>query len=144
MFGQTMMHLTSIIFIFVAGYLINGVSLPALTWVYCGLWILIASLPFLALGTLVGCMKRVDTASGISNAIYLVMALLGGMWMPLEILPNIMQNIGKWLPSYNFGNGAWKLVQGNPPEWSNILILAGYFILFMLISIYTRRKQEAI
>ena len=52
MFGQTIMHLTSIIFIFAAGYLINGVSLPALTWVYCGLWILIASLPFLALGTL--------------------------------------------------------------------------------------------
>ncbi|AZS13178.1 ABC transporter permease [Paenibacillus lutimineralis] len=144
MFGQTIMHLTSIIFIFVAGYLINGVSLPALTWIYCGLWLLIASSPFLALGTLVGCMKRVDTASGVSNALYLVMALLGGMWMPLEILPNIMQNIGKWMPSYNFGNGAWELVQGNPPEWSNILILAGYFILFMLISIYTRRKQEAI
>ncbi|GGG09682.1 ABC transporter permease [Paenibacillus aceti] len=144
MFGQMIMHLSSIICIFLAGYLISGVTMPVHLWIYCGLWILIASLPFLAVGTLVGCMKRVDTASGVSNALYLVMAILGGMWMPIDILPKLMQAIGKWLPSYRFGNGAWELVQGNPPKWEDILVLAGYFIVFMLISLYTRRRQEAI
>lgn len=144
MFSQTVMHLLSIIFIFVAGVLINNVSLPISIWIYSALWILIGSLPFLAIGTLVGTMKRVDTASGVSNAIYMALAVIGGMWMPMEVLPKLMQNIGKWLPSYNFGNGAWEIIRGNAPHWSNVVILLGYLILFMLLSTYIRKKQEVV
>ncbi|AIQ21720.1 ABC transporter permease [Paenibacillus sp. FSL E2-8871] len=144
MFGQTMMHLFSVICIFAAGYLINGVSLSAGQWVLSGLWILIGSLPFLAIGTLVGAMKRVDTASGVSNVIYMALAVAGGMWMPIEILPRLMQKIGHWLPSYNYGNGAWEIVRGSAPHWSNVLILLGYLVVFMLLSVYIRKKQEAV
>ncbi|MBY3623258.1 MULTISPECIES: ABC transporter permease [Paenibacillus] len=144
MFGQTMMHLFSVICIFIAGYLINGVSLSAGQWVLSGLWILIGSLPFLAIGTLVGAMKRVDTASGVSNVIYMALAVAGGMWMPIEILPRLMQKIGHWLPSYNYGNGAWEIVRGSAPHWSNVLILLGYLVVFMLLSVYIRKKQEAV
>ncbi|MNI31809.1 ABC-2 family transporter protein [compost metagenome] len=144
MFGQMMMHFMTIVFIFIAGYLINGVSLPPLIWIYSGLWILIGSLPFLALGTMIGSMKRVDTASGVSNVLYLVLAVMGGMWMPLESMPQIMQNIGIWLPSYNFSNGAWELIRGHAPEMRNILILLVYLILFMILSTYIRKKQEAV
>ncbi len=144
MFGQTVMHLLSIIFIFAAGVLINHVSLPISAWIYSALWILVGSLPFLAIGTLVGTMKRVDTASGVSNAIYLSLAVTGGMWMPMEVLPKLMQNIGKWLPSYNFGNGAWQIIRGQAPTWSNVAILLGYLILFMILSTYIRKKQEVV
>lgn len=101
-------------------------------------------LPFLAIGTLIGLMKKVETAAGISNVIYMVLAIAGGLWMPLEIMPKIMQSIGKWLPSYNFGNGAWEIIGGNMPDWRNILILIAYLALFMLLSKYIRRKQEAV
>ncbi|MEH7345500.1 ABC transporter permease [Bacillus sp. JJ1532] len=143
MIGQTIIHIFSISIIFIAGAIINGVSLSINEWVISGLWILAGSFPFLALGTLVGTMKRVDTASGISNIIYMVLAISGGMWMPIEIMPDFVQKLAKWLPSYNFGNGAWEIVRGNSPDWSNMLILAGYLIVFMLLSGYIRRKQEA-
>lgn len=144
MFGQTVMHLISIGFIFGACVLINGVSLPPLTWVYSALWILAGSVPFLAIGTMIGNMKRVDTASGVSNAIYLIMALLGGMWMPIETFPSVMQQIGKWLPSYNYGNGAWDIVNGQTPDLRHFLILLGYLLLFMVLSTYIRKKQEVV
>ena len=143
MIGQTVIHLFSIAIIFIAGALINGVSLTAIEWLMSGLWILLGSLPFLALGTLVGTMKRVDTASGVSNVIYMILAISGGMWMPMEIMPAFIQKIGVWLPSYNFGNGAWEIIRGNSPEWINIILLIGYLFLFMLLSSYIRRKQEA-
>lgn len=144
MFGQIMMHLFSVVFIFIAGYLINGVTLPWYLWISSGLWIIAASLPFLALGTLVGLMKRVDTASGVSNVVYLLLAVAGGMWMPFEVLPKVMQAIGKWLPSYQFGSGAWSIVQGDAPSWQSVLILLGYLFLFMILSTYIRKKQEAV
>ncbi|MEH7109409.1 MULTISPECIES: ABC transporter permease [Bacillaceae] len=144
MVGQSVIHVLSITIIFIAGALINHVSLTASEWVLSGLWILLGSLPFLGLGTLIGMMKKVETAAGVSNVLYMVLAVSGGMWMPLEIMPKIMQNIGKWLPSYNFGNGAWEIVRGSMPQWKNVLILISYLVLFMLLSKYIRRKQEAV
>lgn len=144
MIAQCLIHVLSIIVIFLAGALINGVSLTPAEWILSGVWILFGSLPFLALGTLVGLMKKVETAAGISNLIYMVLAVAGGMWMPLEIMPKMMQSIGKWLPSYNFGNGAWEIIRGGMPDWKNFLILIAYLVLFMLLSKYIRRKQEAV
>lgn len=144
MLGQTLVHVFSIFVIFIAGALINGVSLTALEWMMSGGWILLGSLPFLGLGVLVGTMKRVDTASGVSNVIYMLLAITGGMWMPMEILPKTIQTIGSWLPAYNFANGAWEIIRGHTPELKNIVLLAGYLLLFMVISTYIRRKQEAV
>jgi ABC-2 type transport system permease protein len=144
MIAQCLIHVLSITVIFIAGALINGVSLTPGEWMLSGVWILFGSLPFLAMGTLVGLMKKVETAAGISNLIYMVLAVAGGMWMPLEIMPKMMQSIGQWLPSYHFGNGAWEIVRGGMPEWKNFLILIAYLVLFMLLSKYIRRKQEAV
>ncbi|WP_053361028.1 ABC transporter permease [Bacillus sp. FJAT-27251] len=143
MAGQTVIHMISIIVIFVVGAVANGISLSAGQWLSSGLWLLAGSFTFMAVGTLVGTMKKVDTASGVSNVIYMLLAITGGMWMPMEIMPDIIQNIGKWLPAYHFGNGAWEIVRGGSPEWMNIILLYGYLFLFVLLSSYVRRQQEA-
>jgi ABC-2 type transport system permease protein len=143
MVGQSFIHVLSVIVIFSAGALINGVSLSAMEWILSGLWIVLGAAPFLALGTLIGLMKKVETASGISNLIYMGLAITGGLWMPLEIMPEMMQKIGKWMPSYNFGNGAWAIVRGDMPEWINLLVLVFFMAVFMLLSKYIRTKQEA-
>lgn len=144
MLGQTVMHTFLILFIFLAGFLINGVSLTISQWLLSGLWILVASMPFLAIGTLVGAMRKVETASGVSNLAYLGLAILGGMWFPMSTFPDILQNIGKWLPSYHFGSGAWEIVRGNSPNWQSVIILGGYLIVFMLLSTYLRKKQKVV
>ncbi|WP_060679562.1 ABC transporter permease [Virgibacillus halodenitrificans] len=143
MFGQLIIHLLSIVIVFLAGYLINGVSLSVSQWIFSGIWVLIASIPFLALGSLVGTMKKVETASGVSNIIYLALAIVGGMWMPINTFPTFLQNIAEWLPSYHFGSGAWNIVQGTSPDWQSYLILIGYLIIFLLLAVSIRRKQEA-
>jgi ABC-2 type transport system permease protein len=144
MIGQSVIHVLSITIIFAAGAIINRVSLSPIEWIMSGVWILIGSLPFLALGTLIGMLKKVETAAAISNVLYMLLAVCGGMWMPVEVMPKPMQDIGKWLPSYNFGNGAWEIVRGQMPEWKNFLNLVIYLIIFMLLSKYIRRKQEAV
>lgn len=144
MISQSVIHVFSILLIFIIGGVVNSVSLSFSEWLLAGIWILIGSLPFLALGTLVGTMKKVDTASGVSNLIYLSLAITGGMWMPLDIMPKFIQNVALWLPSYNYGDGAWQIIRGSSPDIMNVIILLGYFLLFMLISGYIRSKQEAV
>ncbi|MDQ0268651.1 ABC transporter permease [Cytobacillus purgationiresistens] len=142
MVGQTVIHVLSITVIFTVGALINGVSLTIGQWLLSGIWILLGSFPFLALGVLVGAMKKVDTASGVSNVIYMGLAIVGGMWMPIDVMPSFIQAISKWIPSFHFGSGAWEIVRGNYPSLLNIAILIGYLFIFVVLSLYIRRKQE--
>lgn len=88
-------------------------------------------------------MRKVDTATGISNILYFILAIIGGMWMPLEVMPPIVQKMCVWLPSFHYGNGVWQIVRDASSEWQNILIVAGYFLLFVVLSKYVRSKQEA-
>ncbi|MGZ9582968.1 ABC transporter permease [Paenibacillus marinisediminis] len=144
MAGQSLIHLFSIIAMFVIGVLVNGISLPWTTWILCAAWILFGSCAFLALGSLLGLMKRIDLAVGVGNILYFALAIFGGMWMPPETLPKFVQSIGEWLPSYSYRNGVWLLVDGTAPAWRDVTILLGYLFIFMLISIYVRNKQEVV
>ena len=144
MSGQLFIHILSIIVIFIAGFLINGVALHPWQWLTSGLWLIVGSIPFLALGTLIGCIKKVDTANGFSNLLYLLLAIIGGMWMPIDQMPTIVKLVAEWLPSYHYGSGAWGIIRGELPEWHNIVILTGYLCLFMILSSYIQKRQDAI
>ncbi|WP_461610466.1 ABC transporter permease [Cytobacillus kochii] len=144
MVGQTMIHICSVAIIFVVGAVINGVDLSVWQWLTSALWILIGALPFLAIGTIIGAMNKVETAAGISNFFYMVLAFMGGLFMPIEVLPSIFKSIAKAIPSYHYGAGVWEITEGGTPSLLNIAVLAGYFLLFVVLSIYIRRKQEVV
>ncbi|WP_028400620.1 ABC transporter permease [Ectobacillus panaciterrae] len=144
MAAQTLINLFSIIVIFLTGALINNVELTALQWIESGLWILIGAFPFLALGTFIGSFKSIDTAAAVGNILYMTLSILGGLWMPLEVLPKTLRTIGEWLPTYRFGHGAWNIVAGKAPDVTSIALLGGYLVFFVVLSVYTRKRQEAV
>lgn len=143
MMGQSVVHVFSVIVIFISGRLLNGVSMTVSEWLAAGSWIIVGATPFLALGGLIGTIKKSDTASGVSNLLYLALAIAGGMWMPVESLPAVLQPFIHGLPSYQYGAGAWSIVRGEGPALASILILITYSVLFMIISIRRRQMQEA-
>jgi len=123
---------------------IYGLQLTAAQWLLCAAWLWIGSLPFLALGALLGTVKNADATIGIGNVLLMGMAIVGGLWMPLEQLPGWMQAVGQWLPSHQYAQGAWKVLAGGLPGIEEIVVLLGYGIVFMLASGYLYRRQDAV
>ena len=68
-----------------------------------------------ALGILVGTIADGDGAQGLTMALYLVLAALGGLWMPVQILPSALQTVAKTLPSYHLAQLGWHIAQGVAP-----------------------------
>ena len=58
-------------------------------------------LPFCALGMLVGTLVKGQGAPGMVNLVYLPMAFLSGLWMPLSVLPGILGRIAPIWPSWH-------------------------------------------
>ena len=88
--------------------------------------------------------EKVETATGVSNFIYLILAILGGLWMPMDILPKILQNIGNWLPGFHYGNGAWEIIRGDLPEIKIFLYYRSTRYFYAIINIYKEKTRDHI
>ena len=71
------------------------------TWLQIAGLLLLGSLPFALLSMAVGFVARGRSAPAIINAVFLPMAIAGGLWMPLEALPAFVQDLAVWLPTYH-------------------------------------------
>lgn len=144
MVAQSLINLCSILVMFIVCGIAKGIQLSAIDWISCGLWIWVGALPFMALGLLIGMLKSAEVVQIIANILYMSLSVLGGLWMPISTMPDILQKIALFLPSYRFGQGAWNLLGGGHLSGPGTAILAAYTLLFVLISAYILKRQEAV
>ncbi|MBB5358720.1 ABC-2 type transport system permease protein [Rhodanobacter sp. ANJX3] len=98
-------------------------------------------LPFCALGMLVGTLIKGQGAPGLLNLVYLPMAFLSGLWLPLSMLPHALQTIAPIWPSYHLNQLTLAAVGlNNGALLPHVLALAGYTIVFLLLAVRQLRR----
>jgi ABC-2 type transport system permease protein len=125
--------LPAIILVYGAGALVVHVHLSAWQWVASGVGVWLALIPFALLGILIGYVASPDSAQAIFPAVFMTMSLLGGIFIPVEVMPKVMANIAQVLPSY------WLGIIGRSPlglggfEWKAIPVLLAWAVVVALI-----------
>jgi ABC-2 type transport system permease protein len=94
--GYTMAGLT-IALLYIAGVTL-GVSLPAKYWLEMTGLLLVALIPFAALGIMLGHLINVDSLGPATGGLVSLLAFLGGTWFPLT--HGFLRDLGQLLPSY--------------------------------------------
>jgi ABC-2 type transport system permease protein len=94
------MVVPTLIVVYALGVTVLGVHLSATIWlqVFLGSWL--SALPFAALGLVVGYLSRPDSIQQINGLVFFLLALLGGLWLPVENMPSIMRTIAHYTPTY--------------------------------------------
>jgi ABC-2 type transport system permease protein len=72
--------------------------------------------------------------------LYLVLAALGGLWVPEQILPASLQTVAKALPSYHLAQLGWHIAQGVAPAIGDGLVLVGWFGGAALLAVAVSRR----
>ena len=88
----------------------GGVSLAAWQWALLWLVDVVGVLPFAALGLLVGSLVGGQGAPALVNILYLPMAFLSGLWLPLKLLPAWIGQFAPLLPAYHHAQLALRVV----------------------------------
>jgi ABC-2 type transport system permease protein len=123
-----LMALLSMLVLYVSGVSL-GVSMPAGDWARMTVLILIALVPFAALGIAIGHMLTPDSIGPAMGGGVALLAFLGGTWFPIPS-HGFLHDIGQLLPSYwlvqaghialgaqPWGTKAWVVVIG----WTVVL-----------------------
>ena len=67
-----------------------------------------------------------DAAYGVVMVLYFTLGALGGLWMPLSMLPKLQQTIGHALPSNGIADLGWNIAAGHSPLAPNVLVLLAW------------------
>jgi ABC-2 type transport system permease protein len=118
--------------LFAMGAIFGGIRMPASQWAVLWSVLVAGAIPFGAIGLAIGNFAGPNSASGVVNMIYLPLGFLGGLWLPVHLLPPALQQATPYLPSYHFAQLALSIVrvpiQGTVA--GHVEALAGFGILF--------------
>jgi ABC-2 type transport system permease protein len=91
----------------------SGVRLPVHVWLLAGLAAWIGSLVFAAFGLFIGYLAPAENVMQFLGPILAILAMFGGLFVPLEVLPHVMQQIAKFTPVYGVGEIARSPLTGS-------------------------------
>ncbi len=120
----------------------GGVELTRASWL--GLFAIHVSsaIPFVFIGLTLGFRLSSAGAVALSNIIYLGLAILGGLWIPVFAFPSWMQTLSQATPSYHLAELALTLTTSSAPEEVVLHVVVLMFMTAVLAgtSIYSWSK----
>lgn len=115
-----------IVMLFSVAAIFGNVRLEQGQWLGLALLLLAGTVPFALIGLLLGLTLSDKAAPGVVNLLYLPMAFLSGLWLPIHLLPQFLQQLAWMWPSYHLSQLGLKLLamdQGQPVLLHLIILL---------------------
>ncbi|MGI9091008.1 MAG: ABC transporter permease [Gemmatimonadaceae bacterium] len=126
------------------GVVFGGVRLSPGHWAALVVVETLGGLPFCAIGLAIGYLAGPNSAAAVVNGVYLPMAFLSGLFIPVEMLPRFLQTIAPVFPPYHLARLAIAAVglAPAPSAWMHVLALIGFGVLFTGIAVIAYRRDE--
>ncbi|MDP1699004.1 MAG: ABC transporter permease [Xanthomonadaceae bacterium] len=133
--------LITVLLLSAAAFVLAGVRMPPSTWLLLVFTMLIGTLPFSALGLLIGTLVKGQGAVAVVNLIYMPMAVLSGLWMPLFAFPSWVQQLAPIWPAWHLSQLALGVIGQAPiaQPWLHIGVLLAFTAVFTALA--ARRWQ---
>lgn len=118
------------------GVVAAGVWLAPSQWALLLLVNVLGALPFCSLGLYMGSLASGNGAPAVLNLVYLPMAFLSGLWMPLHVLPPVFGQIAPVWPSWHLGQLALKVVgrDAGVATIVHVIALAAITVVFFMLA----------
>ena len=133
--------LPSLLVVALVGRFVNGVQLGLGTWLALIGVLWAGSVVFVALGLGLGLALDSQAAGAAMSILGTVLAALGGLWWPVEILPAGLVDLAHATPSYWYAQLGRDVVAGGTPSAGGVLVLAGFTVVFAVLTVVVARRR---
>jgi len=98
--------------------------------------------PFAAIGLVIGYLLDAESAQGGMVLTLFTMAILGGLFVPLEAVPPVMATIGNMLPSSHLANLGRAAAAGHGPAALDVAVLVAWTVAAGALATWAYRRDE--
>jgi ABC-2 type transport system permease protein len=128
--------------VLVAAVVVNHVELSPAAWLQLFVTLVIGSLPYAALGLLIGYLFDANSAQGATMISLFGLAIVGGLWAPLSSFPESIATIGRMLPSFRLADLGRDAAAGIAPDPTDIAVLVAWAIVIGGLAVWRYRTIE--
>ena len=100
--------------------------------------------PFVMIGAALGYSIPARGAVPIANLLYLPLSYFGGLWLPPQMLPDIVARFSPYTPTRQLGELAWAAVLETPIPMASVQGLALYTAGAGLLALVMWRRDETV
>jgi len=137
----SLLTLPSLVVVALVGRFVNGVELPLGTWIALVAVLWAGAIAFGALGLLGGLALEEQAAGGAMGFLVIVLATLGGLWVPVEVFPEALRVVAHGLPSYWYAELGRSVASGSVPSAAAVLAVVGYTAAFAALAVVVARRR---
>jgi ABC-2 type transport system permease protein len=132
------MALVAIALLYACGIAL-GVQLSAANWLRMTDLLLIALIPLVALGILLGHLLSTNSVAPVMIGITFLLAFLSGTWFPLG--PGVLHDIAQYLPSYWLVQASHVALAGKLWPTKGWLVVAAWSVALIFLAAYAYRRD---
>jgi len=134
-----------VVMLLAIGTYFGGVTMPLMKALILLATLVAGSITFCAFGLAVGFLVGPSAAAPIVNILYLPMAFVSGLWVPIQLLPKGVQDVAQWLPPYHFSQLALHAIGASrgEPVAVHVFAMAAAALLFAAIAYFGYRRDVA-
>ncbi|WP_127573663.1 ABC transporter permease [Georgenia faecalis] len=136
----------------VLAVLAGGVGMAVTSWAALAATLLGGVLAFSTLGFAIAFVARPRAAAVVANLIFLPLSFASGFFIPLGDLPQIMRDIAQYLPTYHFGQLAYRTAMpeadvefwvgmASQPVWVHLAWVIGSAVVLGTLALVAGRRE---
>lgn len=136
------LNLISSIVICLVGVLVNHITISLSLIALLLLINLIGTIPLIILGALTSLAKNPNTVNLLNSIIVFPLAIISGLWWPIQMMPDWLQKIGKLMPTYQLAHLDTSLINKSSFDFTALFIICTWFIILSLTFLAISKIQK--
>lgn len=141
--AASMIALATIVLLILVAIIVLSARLDPLHWVLAGLGIWIGVIPFTLIAVAIGQFAKPEFAQPLFMIVFLGMAILGGLWLPLAILPGWVSNVAQIVPSFWLNRLGQMGASGSGGVMIPIIVLVAWTVALAALITWRYRRDAA-
>lgn len=145
LFMATVFGLIVICLLTTIALLFGGLEIALGRWLLMTTTQLLCAVPFALMGMAIGFRVSTEAAPAIVNILFMLMSVFGGLWLPITLFPDIMQQIAWILPTFHAGQLALSSIglSSASTALTHAGLLAGFSLIMALLAARTYRTMTS-
>jgi ABC-2 type transport system permease protein len=129
----------SVLVVFLLGATLFHVHMDGWKWPAIAVLLWAASVVFVSLAVAIGYRFDPETAQPAVMLVFFPMAILGGLWFPLE---GTLEKIGKWFPTYQAHKLGTDIIATGKVSMGSVAIVLAWGALFAALAVLSYRSAK--
>lgn len=112
-------------------------------WAALLVLVVAGTIPFVFAGLIIGLRLDAQTGQVVQLLTLMLLAFLGGLFIPMSVMPDALRHVATALPSYRLASIGWDVLDGHALRFGNVAVLLAWTLVLGAAALWLWRRESS-